>query len=151
MPYDCRIIQLQDVDQLLQFEERKLQRLYPDPEERMFVSWVSRARKESLEHYAKLGWSFKALASDTQELQGFILAQPFLFVAGQTQSLWVETLSTNSIQVRDLLTEVIYKLAREKHLQGVYFPNAEGVANSIAAYKPDLWGENPFFVSTVKK
>jgi hypothetical protein len=151
MTFDCKLVQPEDVDSLLAFEEARYAEMYPDFEERMFHSWSSRSRKESLEHYSKLGWSFKVVSTESNKIQGFILAQPLLFVAGNTQSLWVEHLSTVSMEVRDLLTEVIYKLSREKHLQGVYFPNRSGIQNSIAAFNPKPWSEEILFVSTVKR
>jgi len=150
MSFECQIIQLKDVDALLAFEQALLEELYTDPEERMFKSWNSRARRESLEHYSRQGWSFKVTSFSTQKILGYILTQPLLFVAGHTQCLWVEYISTQSIEVRDLLTEVVYKLAREKHLQGVYFPNQTGMQNSIASFKPQPWSEGTLFVSTVK-
>lgn len=150
MDFDCKVIQLSDVDALLEFEEQRLKDLYPDAEERMFQSWHSRGRKESIEHYAKLGWSFK-VCNEQGRVQGYILAQPFLFVAGHTQSLWVEHLHASSLQARDLLTETVYKLSREKHLQGVYYPNTQSVQNSISSFKPLSWTENPLFVPTVKR
>lgn len=146
----CKIIQPEDIDSLLQLEELKLTESYLNEEERLFASWNSRARKESLEHYAKLGWSFKVLNQE-EKLVGFILAQPLLFFAGHTQSLWVEHLCSFSVKAHEFLIDVIYRLAREKHLQGVYFSKAEFLENVKVAFKSELWGEAPSFVPTVRR
>jgi len=151
MSFDCKIIQIEDVDALLKFEESQVEKQFPDAEERMFHLWVSKARKESLEHYSKLGWSFKALDSQTKEIVGFILAQPLLFIGGHTQTLWVEYLSVKTPEVRDVLVDVIYKLSREKHLQGVFFPNSPELQSSITLYKPEPWSDCPSFISTVRR
>lgn len=151
MSFEFKIIQLEDVEALLQFEEALIEKRIPDVEARMFHLWTSKARKESLEFYSKLGWSFKALHPQSQELMGFILAQPLLFVGGHTQTLWVEYVSVKIPEVRDMLIDIIYKLSREKHLQGVCFPNDLEVQSSIKVYKPELWSECPSFVSTVRR
>ena len=150
MELNFKVLQPEDVSELLDYEADRHKELYPDPEVRMFTAWQSRARQESLEHYCRLGWSFKAQDTENR-LQGFMLAQPLLFVSGHTQSLWVEHVSTASLKVRDGLVDLAYRLAREKHLQGVYFPNQQSLLNGLARGLAQSWAEAPVFVSLVKK
>lgn len=153
----CRVIQTQDLAEILDFETKKLQELIPDEMERTFQSWNARWRKESLEHYLPLGWSFLARNSeisspfsDEGQLVGYFLAQPLLFLDGQTQTLWVEHLQYASLKARDELCELAYKLSREKHFQKVIFPNVSGINNSIAAFKAENWNPATMSVKTTK-
>ena len=145
----CRIIQADDLEQILSFEAKKMQEAIPDEMERMFAQWNSRARKEAMEHYIPMGWSFLALGDD-KEIVGYFLAQPLLFLDGQTQSLWVEHVQYSSLQARDELCELAYKLSREKHFQRVYFPQAGGIQNSVATFKPEPWQPSALQVKTTK-
>lgn len=133
-------------NEIFNFENSKLKELYPSEIEQSMARWDSRWREESLEHYLKVGWSFilRDRAWQTPEcpegaLMGYFLAQPLLFLDGQTQSLWVEHLSFANLSARDRLCEFIYKLAREKHLQKVYFPSGNNVLNSLSPYKATPW------------
>ncbi len=145
----CRIIQLDDLQLLLDLEAKKLQESIPDETDRMFAQWNSRARKEAIEHYLPMGWSFLALDADEQ-LVGYFIAQPLLFLDGQTQSLWVEHLQYTSLQARDELCDLAYKLSREKHFQRVYFPQANGVLNSVTAFKAETWQPAALMIRTSK-
>ncbi len=116
--YTYRIAQLEDVEDVHQFE---LMCQFPEDSEsfenKMQV-WDSSYRKESLEHYFKLGWSF--IATDNQnKIVGFFLGQPFLFVDKQTQSLWIEYVSALNDEVKTELIDIAYRLSREKHFQRV--------------------------------
>lgn len=153
----CRVIQPADLSEILDYENRKLADLVPDENERALQSWNSRWRKEALEHYFPMGWSFLARDrdissshSDEGQLVGYFMAQPLLFLDGQTQSLWVEHLSYSSLMARDELCELAYKLCREKHFQRVLFPNQTGVANSIKAFKAENWDSQVLCVKTSK-
>lgn len=153
----CRVIQLQDLDEILDFESRKLQESIPDEMERTLHSWNARWRKEALEHYFALGWSFLFRDQDKESsfsseglLVGYFMAQPLLFLDGQTQSLWVEHLQYASLQARDELCELAYRLSREKHFQKVYFPNVSGVSNSISAFKAEPWDPAVMHIKTTK-
>lgn len=150
MELDFKVIQAIDIEELVAFDIERLGEQHSDPEDLMFATWSSRARREAVEHYAKLGWSFKALDTK-QNVQGFILAQPLLFLSGQTQSLWVEYVCYNSIEVRDRLLDLSYRLAREKHLQCVYFSQQHHLALASNAIKSHPWEEAPFVVSLIKK
>ena len=145
----CRIVQADDLQDILDLENRKLQESFPDEMERMMAGWNSKFRLEALNHYIALGWSF--LARDEEDkLMGYFIAQPLLFLDGHTQSLWVEHVQHCSLQARDELCELAYKLGREKHLQRVYFPNDNGVPNSVKSFKPDAWTPGTLAVKTTK-
>lgn len=153
----CRILQASDLDEIFEFEQKKLAEQIPDEAERMVAHWNSRWRKEALEHYAPMGWSF--LARDPQiksersaegELVGYFIAQPLLFFQGQTQNLWVEHLAYTSLQARDELCDLAYRLSREKHFQRVFFPNYSGLQNSLAAYRAELWQSDAWMIKTTK-
>jgi len=113
-----RIAQLTDIDSVYDFEIKQNFNEGTDEFENMMAVWSSAYRKESLEHYFKLGWSFIALNSQS-EIVGFFLGQPLLFLDAQTQTLWIEHVSAKNIVVTTELIDVAYRLAREKHFQRV--------------------------------
>lgn len=116
-----RIAQLDDVEQVLQFA---IEMNFPeDPEsfENKMQVWDSSYRKEALEHYLKLGWSFLAFDSN-QKLVGFFLGQALLFLDKQTQTLWVEYICAKNDEVKTELIDIAYRLSREKHFQRVLLP-----------------------------
>lgn len=123
MNSNYRIAQLSDLDSIyeLAFENLKVGNPNVDEMDLMMKVWESRFRKESLEHYLKLGWSFVGHDSQTQKLTGFFLGQPFLFFLGQTQTLWVECLVAKDPVIESQLIEITYKLARDKHFQRVIY------------------------------
>ena len=147
---DCRVILVDDLQDILDLENKKLQDMYPDESDRMIAGWNSKFRVEALNHYIPLGWSFLARDTETQQLVGYFIAQPLLFLDGQTQSLWVEHVQYASLQARDELCELAYKLGREKHLQRVYFPNDNGVPNSVKSFKCEAWAPGTLSVKTTK-
>lgn len=151
----CRVIQLQDLEQIFAFEQKKLMETIADENERTLQSWHAPWRKESLSHYIPMGWSFLAFDSsdaeeNKKELVGYFIAQPLLFLNGQTQSLWIEHMSYSSLQARDELCELGYKMAREKHFQKVFFPNSQGVVNGVNSFKPEIWQPQMISVKTTK-
>ena len=127
-----RIAQPEDLEKIYQFAELQLKSKISDEMEQMMAIWNSRFRKEALEHYLKLGWSFIAENKQNQ-CTGFFLGQPFLFFQGQTQSLWVELVQATSAETKAELIEIAYKLARDKHIQQVLLP---------AEIQGDLNGKN---------
>lgn len=152
-----RIATLNDLNEIYDFESKKLQETVSDPMEREMQSWQAKWRKESLEHHLANGWSF--LARDPQiqsshssegHLVAYFLAQPLLFLDGQTQSLWVEHVSFSSLQARDEICDLAYRLSREKHFQRVYFPTMGNLQNSISQMKPQPWSQSAVFVKTTK-
>lgn len=150
MGLNCRILHDSDIVKVLEFESQRLNQAYPDEMEREFARWHSKARKESLEYYAEKGWSF--IVEDPEgNILGFVLAQPLLFMSGHTQSLWVEYLASRTLEARDILVDYAYRLARDKHFQGVYFPSDDHkVMNSLARFGVKAWTQAPVFVSTSK-
>ncbi len=146
----CKVILAEDLQEILDLENKKLQEAYPDEMERMMAGWNSKFRIEALNHYIPMGWSFLARDNETHKLMGYFIAQPLLFLDGQTQSLWVEHVQHCSLQARDELCELAYKLGREKHLQRVYFPHENGVPNSISSFKPETWKPGTISVKTTK-
>jgi hypothetical protein len=126
---EFQVLALQDINEVYNFGEQRLRSEIADENERTFRSWTVKWRKESLEHYLKLGWSF--IAREAGQPVGFFLGQPFLFFRGQTQTLWIEHIEARDAQVRASLIEIAVKVAREKHIQRVLFSEPEPVANSF--------------------
>ncbi len=156
MNLHASVLQVSDIDEVLEFEQNKMTEIYPDESERMIASWSSRASKESFSHYLPLGWSFVVRDRDHKELHqegqmlGFFIAQPLLFLDGQTQSLWVEHMQFSNLQIRDFLCELAYRLSREKHLQRVYFPQHQTIQNSVTAFGAQPWQPQTLLVKTTK-
>jgi hypothetical protein len=152
-----RIIQSADLEEIVNYEKQKLVEQFPDEMEREIHSWNTRWRKESLEHYLPKGWSF--LARDPSQrsehspeglLVGYFLGQPLLFFDGQTQSLWVEHLQHSTLQARDELCELAYRLSREKHFQRVFLPQHQSIQNAVRAFKPTEWDPEVMMIKTTK-
>jgi hypothetical protein len=152
-----RVIQVSEIDEILDFENRKLKDQFPDDTERALHSWNTPWRRESLEHYFSTGWSFLARDQERSssfssegELVGYFMAQPLLFFDGQTQSLWVEHLQFSSLQARDELCDLAYRMAREKHFQRAYLPNIPSLAPLLKSMKFTEWNSQAFFIKTTK-
>lgn len=148
---------LDNLEEVLSYENSKLKELHPSEIEQSLIRWNSRWRSESLEHYLKTGWSFLLRDNETSSsfssegrLLGYFLAQPLLFIDGQTQSLWIEHVSYSSLSTRDKLCEFAYQLARDKHLQKVYFPAQNSVMNSVHALKATPWTPEVVQILTTK-
>ncbi len=121
MKVEYRIAQVADLDAIYQFAESQLKEQIPDDMERMIKIWESRFRKEGLDHYLKMGWSFIA-ENESNHCVGYFLGQPLLFVEGHTQTLWVEEVRAQSEQISAELIDISYKLSRDKHFQKVILP-----------------------------
>ncbi|MGZ3690319.1 MAG: hypothetical protein ACXVAX_02375 [Pseudobdellovibrio sp.] len=115
-----RIAQIEDVEAVFNYESMKHNNPNLDEIENQIVIWNSNYRTEALNHYFKLGWSFLAL-NKKNEIAGFFMGQPLLFVDKQTQSLWVEYISAESDEIYTELLDIAYRLSREKHFQRVLF------------------------------
>lgn len=137
MSLTLQILQLSELDELSNFESDKLKLEMPDEVERNFASWQARWRKESLEHYLPLGWSF--IARHDGKIVGYFIAQALLFLDGQTQSLWVEHMQFVDQTTCDALVELAYRLSREKHLQKVYLPDQVSIQKSAQMFKSEPW------------
>lgn len=157
MSLHTQVLMIGDLDEILQFEKTKLQESTIEEVERDIKSWSARWRAEFLAHYLPIGWSFlvrdrsqKSSFSDEGLLIGYFLAQPLLFFDGQMQSLWMEYIQFSTLQARDELCDLAYKLAREKHFQKVLFPESQTVANAIKNFKAQPWGPQVLSVYTTK-
>ncbi len=111
-------------------------------------SWDQAWRKESLEHYAGLGWSFVAL--EAGELKGYLLGQPLLFFNKWTQSLWIEHIEFVDDEVGFQLLDTAIRWAKTKHLQKVLF-NSSCKHKDFALEKFDKFKEGEYLhFSTTK-
>ncbi len=152
-----RTIQAADLEEIVDFEKNKLRETVADEMERELHSWNARWRQESLNHYIPMGWCFlardrnlKSAFSSEGQLVGYFLAQPLLFFDGNTQTLWVEHMQYSTLQARDELCELAYKLSREKHFQKVLFPESQSVLNAVKAMKAQNWDPQVLSVATTK-
>lgn len=147
--YTYRIAQLDDVERVLQFA---INMNFPeDPEsfENKMMVWDSSYRKESLEHYLKLGWSFVAFDSENK-LAGFFLGQALLFVDKQTQTLWVEYVLAVNDEVKTELIDIAYRLSREKHFQRVLLPSELQNEKLTKSLPFQNWGRSTSVFKTTK-
>lgn len=85
----------------------------------LFIEWSAPWRQESLEHYLKIGWSMARRDRNTGRLIGYILAQPFLFLRRQTQTVWIEYVDAETPTLTAELVDTIVRISREKHMQRV--------------------------------
>ena len=157
MALTSRILQSSDLDEIVQYEKLKLKETIADEMEREMASWNARWRQESLEHYLPLGWSFlirdSSLPSEFSsegQLVGYFLGQPLLFFDGQTQSLWVEHIQYSTLQARDELCDLAYRLSREKHFQKVFFPESQSIQNAVKTFKAENWDPQVLTARTTK-
>ena len=97
--------------------------------QREMASWEKPWRKESLEHYSTLGWSF--LAEEDGEVLGYVLGQPILFFNNWTQTLWIEHLGFKTPEVGHELVDVAIRWARTKHLQKVIINSASDKSSFV--------------------
>lgn len=154
MNYELKIAQLDNLDEILQFEEQQLMKIFPDETERMFQAWNSRAREESLRQHLPNGWCFIARTKESPvestqgALLGFFIAQPLLFFAGHTQSLWIEHLSAVDSEVERALCDLAYRLAREKHFQRLYL--TQGLSQHVRNFPQETWNPETLCVRTSK-
>ncbi len=118
-----QIAQTEDLENIYTYAEAQLKTEVPDDMERMIAIWESRFRKEALEHYLKLGWSFVGKNSENK-ICGFFLGQPLLFFQAQTQTLWIEYILADDLKIKSELVDIAYKLSRDKHFQQVIFPES---------------------------
>lgn len=105
------------VEAVFEFEKNRLEEGLSDVQAEM-KSWDQPWRKESLQHYSQLGWSF-VLIDPSSKVQGYILGQPILFFNNWTQTLWVEHLSFEDSDFGYQLMDTVVRWAKTKHLQKV--------------------------------
>lgn len=144
-----RIAQIADVEDVYNFEFNLKMSAIQDEYERQMAVWSSAFRKEALEHYFKLGWSFVAL-NQKNEIQGFFLGQALLFFDHQTQTLWLEYLSGVNSEIETELVDIAYRLAKEKHLQRVLLSEAIQKMNLTKSFPFQKWERSVQFLKTTK-
>ncbi len=144
------LIEHNHFEELQEFENEKLKLIFSDEIEQSLQRWNSRWRPEAMEHYLKAGWSFMARNLQNQ-LMGYFLAQPLLFIDGQTQSLWVEHISFVDHVSLEAVAKMAVQLSRDKHFQKIYFPQLQELQlifqNQI---KISQWNPQVFQILTTK-
>jgi len=143
-----RILQVADLEQLLALERKHVRGTQADEFEAEMVEWHAPWRKEALEHYLPLGWSFGLFQG--QEILGYFLAQPQLFLNGMTQSLWLEHLFAPSPQIAKELIDVAYRLAREKHFQSLLYKGHQFSEHLPRGANVEAWPDSVYNVKTAK-
>lgn len=149
MSINYRIAQIEDVDLVYQYAQCKLKVQIPDEMELMMKIWESRFRKEALEHYLKLGWSFIAY-TENQPILGFFLGQPLLFFEAQTQTLWVEMLEGDDFKIQSELADIAIRLSRDKHFQKVILPSMVSTLHFEKLHNFQKWSDTCVWVKTTK-
>lgn len=144
-----RIAQLEDVEAVYKFELNHTSIETDDDYEKMIAVWNSSFRKESLEHYFKLGWSFLAL-NEKNNVVGFFLGQPLLFFDQQTQSLWIEHVSSIHAKISTGLVDIAFSLSREKHFQRVLVSDHIKKLNLEKEFPFQKWERSVQFLKTTK-
>lgn len=124
--FDFVVIGPSELEDVFAFCQEGLASAIHDSSERMLASWAVPWRREALAHYLPLGWSFAAREKGRSQgpLEGFFIAQPILFMRGQTQTLWIEHVEARSVAAVEALADVAVRAAREKHLQRALFNDA---------------------------
>jgi len=149
MSLKYRIAQLNDLEKLYDYAYAKLKLEISDEMDLMMKVWESNFRKEALEHYLKLGWSFLAEDSNDQ-LVGFFLGQPLLFFDAQTQTLWVEYIVADDFKIEAELADIAIKLSRDKHLQRAILPQKVLTLHFERMYQFQNWSNKHVWIKTTK-
>lgn len=133
---NLRILRPEDLGPILAFARHRLSLQNKDPMERQFAEWSAPWRTESLAHYLGTGWSFAATETENNQEQilGFTLAQPLLFIRSFTQTIWVEHLDFQNEETGKALVETLYRWSRDKHMQKLVFTDAEQAAGLASPY-----------------
>jgi hypothetical protein len=127
-----RILLPTDRDFVLNFSKERLRKATDNSMEGEMQSWTAPWRIEALDHYLPQGWCFGAFDGD--QLQGYVLAQPFLFFRGRTQTVWIEHVEVADKASRPLLLETIYRWSRDKHMQCLIVEKSEDIANALESW-----------------
>jgi hypothetical protein len=120
--------------------------------EDQMAAWHAPWREESLLYYLPFGWSWGVWASQQKPipspssvkepdplLLGYFLAQPVAFFRGFTQTLWVEHIQFDSSVVRDLLLDAVFRAAREKHFQRVFFRDPSPIMDALPQFRSEIF------------
>ena len=144
-----RIAELNDLESLYKFELSQRFGADQDNIENQMQVWSASYRKESLEHYLKLGWSFLAL-NNNSEIEGYFLGQPLLFFDQQTQTLWIEYMRAINLEIATELINIGYRLAREKHFQRVLVSEDIRQLKFTQDFPFTEWNRKTFLLKTTK-
>lgn len=144
---ETKLFLSENVEAIHSFEMKRLP-VDLSPIEAEMLSWQEPWRKESLEHYAKLGWSF--ICVKDSEILGYILGQPFLFFNNWTQSLWIESLCFVNQDVGFELMDVAIRWAKTKHLQKVLVNKKSKQIEFIQSTWPTFKENSYLHLSTTK-
>ena len=136
------------VEAVFEFEKNRLEGGMSELQIEM-QSWDQPWRKESLQHYSQLGWSFVQLDAD-DKIQGYILGQPFLFFNNWTQTLWVEHVAFDNPEVGLQLVDTIVRWAKTKHLQKVLMNCDSSQSSFVKESFPGFNEKGYFHLSTTK-
>jgi hypothetical protein len=117
---ELQVLSPSDLSEVLAFS-----RLQSDPTN-PFAEWSAPWRTESLTHYLSIGWSMARRDSRSGRLLGYALAQPVLFVRGQTQTVWIEHVCADSPELVEELVQAMVRVAKDKHMQRVLYNRADG-------------------------
>lgn len=145
MELDFQPMILEDVDRIFDFEMKNLEEKNIDEGDRMIASWSSRWRKEQIQHYSQIGWSYVVCFDN--KVVGYFLAQPIMFFEGLTQTLWIDHVSAKSPQIYNELIQLAWKLSRDKNFQRVYLPANVEKDFSVENLKLIDWKPNTFCIN----
>lgn len=151
MDWNTKILRPEDLEAIIQYELNLVKLKDGDPMELEMETWSALWRREALEQYLPLGWSFAVWSNgDAGKLLGYFIGQPFLFFRGMTQTLWVEHLNADSEEIKQHLVDVAYRTAREKHFQKVLFYNPQGYESHVQQLKSQAIEDKILEVKTAK-
>ena len=125
----------------------------PDAQmEAEMASWDAPWRQEALEHYLPMGWSFCLWEGDeyVSDLKGYFLAQPLVFYSGWTQSLWVEHLNCDDLEVGHQMLDLAYRTSRSKHFQKMFVQNLNPEIKTLEKWRPKKNSETVTEFTTAK-
>lgn len=136
---------LEDIDPIFDFEMKILEDQKIEEGDRMIASWSSRWRKEQIQHYANLGWSYTA--TQNGKIVGYFLAQPIMFFEGLTQTLWIDHANAMTPSIYNELMQLAWKLSRDKNFQRVYISQCDNKSFAIENLKLLEWNPNVFYIN----
>ena len=142
-----KVLTIQNLEEILKLEEARIAHF--NEIEKMTVAWKAPWRKEALEHYLKTGWCI-GLLNNQNQIEGYFLAQPVLFMESYTQSLWIEYISYKNLDMFLALADFAYKYGRDKHLQRVLFNQDEAFQKVNLPFKINQNQKNFIEVYTTK-
>lgn len=144
---ETKVLEISQIEAIQCYEKSKWTHL--DSQEQELASWDVIWRRESLEYYLPLGWSFGVW--EKGQLVGYCLTQPLLFFQKMTQSLWVEHIVFDNSDVGAHLVEVMVGWGRSKHIQKVLFYEGDRVKLLKDAWNFKKMDEGGLEVSTTKR